>query len=59
MAPEVHKNDGYGKMSDWWSVGIILYELTFGRNPFNLLNENLSIEKYKEFQRDLEPMFPS
>lgn len=34
LAPEIVKNLGHGKPVDWWSVGILLYELTVGIPPF-------------------------
>ena len=36
MAPEILKGSSYNKSVDIWSIGIILYELLFGANPFNL-----------------------
>ena len=36
MAPEViSKNEGYSFSADWWSVGIIMYEMLFGIAPFS------------------------
>ena len=35
MAPEQLKEEAYNKSVDWWAVGIMLYELLFGDNPFN------------------------
>eukprot|EP00158_Paraphelidium_tribonemae_P006298 Partr_v1_DN27766_c1_g1_i3_m67244 putative AGC YANK protein kinase len=34
MAPEVLEKRGYFATPDWWSLGVILYELLFGRRPF-------------------------
>lgn len=34
MAPEVISGRGYGKPVDWWSFGIIMYELICGPLPF-------------------------
>ncbi|KAJ3013311.1 UNVERIFIED_CONTAM: hypothetical protein HDU68_000762 [Siphonaria sp. JEL0065] len=36
MAPEVISKDpnGYNETVDWWSVGVITFELLFGKRPF-------------------------
>merc|ERR1719245_1771037 len=34
VAPEVHRNDPYGKECDWWSVGVVFFEMLFGGPPF-------------------------
>ena len=38
MAPEILEGQHYNKSVDWWAIGIMLYELIFGCNPFNLLD---------------------
>lgn len=34
MAPEILMNVGHGKPVDWWTLGILLYEMIAGIDPF-------------------------
>ncbi|KAK9153748.1 hypothetical protein Sjap_001228 [Stephania japonica] len=34
LAPEILKGEVHGNAVDWWTFGIFLYELLFGRSPF-------------------------
>lgn len=34
LAPEVIQGQGHGMSVDWWALGILIYEMTFGYPPF-------------------------
>ena len=35
LAPEIIANKGHGKPVDWWTLGVLLYEMMVGIDPFN------------------------
>ena len=35
LAPEMLLNKGHGKPVDWWTFGILLYEMIAGIDPFS------------------------
>ena len=48
MAPEIMKKQRYTTKSDLWSVGVILYQMLFGKRPYdahNILDLLQNIEK--------------
>ncbi|CAA2966154.1 serine threonine- kinase D6PKL1-like [Olea europaea subsp. europaea] len=34
LAPEIIKGEGHGSAVDWWTFGIFLYEILYGKTPF-------------------------
>ncbi|OQR71229.1 cAMP-dependent protein kinase catalytic subunit alpha-like [Tropilaelaps mercedesae] len=49
MAPEVFTRRGYGVSVDWWAVGILIYEILFGRTPFA---DEATYKIYKRVRND-------
>lgn len=47
LAPEIIQGFGHDKAVDWWTLGILLYELTVGIPPFYSKNVN---EMYNKIQ---------
>lgn len=38
IAPEIIQSKGYGVSADWWSFGILLFEMRAGYSPFSIGN---------------------
>ena len=38
QAPEVVTAKGHGRPADWWSVGVLLFEMLTGKHPFSARN---------------------
>ena len=44
LAPEIINDDGHDKNVDWWSFGILVYEMMAGRPPFYTSNHQKMYE---------------
>jgi len=54
LAPEILQKQGHGMAVDWWSLGILCYELSTGQPPFYHNNLHLMYRKI----RTEDPWFP-
>jgi protein kinase X len=59
MAPEIILNRGHSKPVDWWTLGILTYEMLIGIDPFNdedpmIVYQNIVRGKMK-FPRNMDP----
>ena len=45
IAPEVIKGNGHTSAVDWWTLGILIYEMLFGTTPFKGKNRNATFAK--------------
>lgn len=48
VSPELLKRKNYNNKIDVWSVGILTYELLFGRVPFEIVTEKDFVKIVKE-----------
>jgi len=56
LAPEIISGKGYDKTVDWWSLGVLIFELLTGRQPFcrnksgkldlEIYNQNINFSHY-------------
>ncbi|KAI0073494.1 AGC/Akt protein kinase [Panus rudis PR-1116 ss-1] len=45
LAPEILYNQGYSKVIDWWTLGVLLYEMLSGLPPFFDENTDIMYQK--------------
>lgn len=57
IAPEVFLQTGYGPACDWWSLGVIMYEMLIGYPPFCSENPQDTYRKVMNWRETL--IFPA
>ena len=57
IAPEVFTNDGYDVKCDWWSLGVVLYEMLYGYPPFASEDPITTYKNICNWEKNLE--FPA
>ncbi|KAL8118272.1 serine/threonine-protein kinase AtPK2/AtPK19-like [Apium graveolens] len=55
MAPEILLSKGHNKDADWWSVGILLYEMLNGKPPYTHANRKKLQERIINEKMKLPP----
>ena len=54
IAPEVFKRKGYGQEIDWWSLGVIMFEMMIGYPPFYSDSSTETCKKILNWENNLE-----
>ena len=53
IAPEVIRQKGYGQEIDWWSLGVIMFEMMIGYPPFFSESSTETCKKILEWRKTL------
>ncbi|UZJ54754.1 hypothetical protein CBS101457_004074 [Exobasidium rhododendri] len=53
MAPEVLRGLGYDQSCDWWSLGVIVFEMLYGYPPFVSKSRHLTRQKILNWKQTL------
>ena len=54
MAPEILRSDKYDNTGDIWSLGVVIYELYFGKHPYHCKTKEELYQKIIENSKDIE-----
>ncbi|KAI7840688.1 hypothetical protein COHA_005610 [Chlorella ohadii] len=58
LAPEVIIGEGHDSMVDWWSFGILLYELMYGTTPFKSARRDATFDNIVKRELHFPPRGP-
>jgi serine/threonine protein kinase len=56
-APEVLQQQGYGEECDWWSVGVIMFEMLVGYPPFCSETQRETYHKIVNYEKYVDAVF--
>ncbi|KAK9322876.1 kinase-like domain-containing protein [Lipomyces orientalis] len=59
IAPEVIKGNGHTSAVDWWTLGILIYEMLYGTTPFKGKNRNATFANILKHDVQFAPYPPS
>lgn len=57
IAPEIIEGNGYARSVDWWSLGVLLYEMVAGKPPFQAKHKNDLFTKILYYKFDFPDHF--
>lgn len=57
MAPEIIEGNGYARSVDWWSLGVLLFEMVAGKPPFHAKNKTRLFTKILYYKFDFPDHF--
>jgi len=57
LAPEIIENSGHGLSVDWWSLGVLVYEMLAGHPPFSAATPYQTYQKICAGKYKFEPTF--
>jgi serine/threonine kinase 38 len=53
IAPEVFGKKGYNESADWWSLGVIIFEMLVGYPPFFADDPSVTCQKVIQWRKSL------
>ncbi|KHJ98351.1 hypothetical protein OESDEN_01668 [Oesophagostomum dentatum] len=57
MAPEILSRRGYGVDVDWWSLGVVIFELISGNPPFTGSTEQETFDAIQKGHLEIPAVF--